>query len=185
MRITFYLISSSVFGKFALVWQDSDTGPRLRRVFLTDGKTHIETRIQKQFPGAYLSSASAVRMISEKIQQFLAGEPVKFDLKDIALEWCSSFQVSVLKAESQIPRDWVSTYGRIAHKLGLSSGARAVGGALARNPFPIIIPCHRAIRSNGELGGYQGGVDMKRTLLEYEGIEFSKTGLVVMNSVFY
>lgn len=95
------------------------------------------------------------------------------------------FPGECVKGESQIPRDWVSTYGRIAHKLGLSSGARAVGGALARNPFPIIIPCHRAIRSNGELGGYQGGVDMKRTLLEYEGIEFSKTGLVVMNSVFY
>jgi len=183
--MTLYLLFPSVFGEFALIWQDSDTGPRLRRVYLKDGKTDIKTRIQKQFPGAHPSSTLAVRMISEKIQQFLAGEPVEFDLKDIALEECSSFQVSVLKAESQIPRGWVSTYGRIAHKLGISGGSRAVGGALARNPFPIIIPCHRAIRSNGELGGYQGGVDMKRILLEYEGIKFSKTGLVEMNSVFY
>jgi len=55
-----------------------------------------------------------------------------------------------------------------------------VGRALAFNPFPIIIPCHRAIQSNGGLGGYQGGLKIKRTLLEYEGLEFSASGKVLI-----
>ena len=60
-----------------------------------------------------------------------------------------------------------------------------MGNALARNPFPIIIPCHRAIKSDGTLGGYQGGLAMKRTLLENEGIQFTPIGKVVMKNVFY
>ncbi|MBE9507936.1 MAG: MGMT family protein, partial [Chloroflexi bacterium] len=75
--------------------------------------------------------------------------------------------------------------GRIARHLGVKGGARAVGRALARNPFPIVIPCHRAIRSNGELGGYQGGLEMKRALLEGEGIEFTQRGKVLMRRVYY
>jgi methylated-DNA-[protein]-cysteine S-methyltransferase len=88
-------------------------------------------------------------------------------------------------AEREIPRGWVSTYGRIATHLGVPGGARAVGGALARNPFPIIIPCHRAIRSDGSLGGFQGGPDMKRALLEFEGVGFSSTGRVAAERFYY
>ncbi len=65
------------------------------------------------------------------------------------------------------------------------NGARVVGNALARNPFPIIIPCHRAIKSNGALGGFQGGIKMKRALLELEGIEFSERGMVVTKRIYY
>jgi methylated-DNA-[protein]-cysteine S-methyltransferase len=57
--------------------------------------------------------------------------------------------------------------------------------ALARNPFPLLIPCHRAIRSNGKLGGFQGGPGMKRALLELEGIEFSPTGKVLTDRIHY
>jgi len=119
------------------------------------------------------------------MQHFLAGEAVDFELELIALERCSEFQARVLVAEHKIPRGWVSTYGRIARRLGIPGGARAVGRALARNPFPIIIPCHRAIRSNGELGGYQGGLEMKRALLEFEGVELTRRGRVVMRRVYY
>jgi methylated-DNA-[protein]-cysteine S-methyltransferase len=60
-----------------------------------------------------------------------------------------------------------------------------VGGALGRNPFPIIIPCHRAVRSDGQLGGYRGGVAMKRALLEMEGVEISPTGKVLTDRFYY
>jgi methylated-DNA-[protein]-cysteine S-methyltransferase len=79
----------------------------------------------------------------------------------------------------------VSTYKRIAGHLGIPNGARVIGNALARNPFPIIIPCHRAVRTDGSLGGYQGGVKMKRTLLEMEDVEFSDKGKVIMTKVYY
>jgi methylated-DNA-[protein]-cysteine S-methyltransferase len=88
-------------------------------------------------------------------------------------------------AEYGIPRSWVSTYGRIARTLGIPHGARAVGSALSRNPFPLVIPCHRAIRSNGQLGGFQGGLSMKRALLEREGVEFSGAGRVVTKRIYY
>jgi methylated-DNA-[protein]-cysteine S-methyltransferase len=79
----------------------------------------------------------------------------------------------------------VSTYQRIAQYLGNPRGARAVGTALATNPFPIIIPCHRAIRSDGTLGGYQGGLPMKRVLLEMEGIRVDERGRVAVDHFFY
>jgi methylated-DNA-[protein]-cysteine S-methyltransferase len=62
--------------------------------------------------------------------------------------------------------------------LGKPNGARAVGNALANNPFPLIVPCHRAIRSDRHLGGYQGGLEMKRALLKKESITFDKSDRV-------
>jgi len=116
---------------------------------------------------------------------FLDGEPVVFDLSLLALGDCSPFQRRVLEAEHGIPRGWVTTYGRIAQHVGVPRGARAVGGALARNPFPILIPCHRAIRSDGTLGGFQGGAAMKRTLLELEGVRFGSDGRAVTPRYYY
>jgi methylated-DNA-[protein]-cysteine S-methyltransferase len=110
---------------------------------------------------------------------------VAFELGGVALERCSAFQQRVLRAEHAIPRGWVSTYGRIGSHLGVKGGARAVGRALATNPFPIVVPCHRAIRADGTLGGYQGGVATKRALLEMEGVTVSERGRVVAPRVYY
>jgi methylated-DNA-[protein]-cysteine S-methyltransferase len=101
------------------------------------------------------------------------------------MKQCSEFQRRVLLAEYGIRRGWVSTYGRIARHLGMPQGARAVGSALAHNPFPIIIPCHRAIAADGSLGGYQGGPEMKRSLLEMEGIAFGANGRVQVERFYY
>jgi methylated-DNA-[protein]-cysteine S-methyltransferase len=98
---------------------------------------------------------------------------------------CFSTQKKVLLAEYEIPRGWVSTYKRIAEKIGIPKGARVVGNALARNPFPIIIPCHRAIKTNGDLGGFQGGIAMKRTLLKMEGIKFTDKGKTITDKIYY
>ena len=94
-------------------------------------------------------------------------------------------QKRILLAEFRIPRGWVSTYKRIANNIGIHKGARVVGNALAKNPFPIIIPCHRTIKTNGDLGGFQGGIKMKRALLELEGIKFSDRGIVITDRIYY
>ena len=62
---------------------------------------------------------------------------------------------------------------------------RAVGSAFAGNPFPLVIPCHRALRSDGRLGGFQAGLAMKRRLLEMEGVRFREDGRVLMKDVWY
>jgi len=69
--------------------------------------------------------------------------------------------------------------------LGTPGAGRAVGNALARNPFPLVIPCHRAVRSDGALGGYQGGVQMKRKLLALEGVAFRDALHVSLERVWY
>ncbi|NHK32558.1 MAG: MGMT family protein [Asgard group archaeon] len=97
---------------------------------------------------------------------------------------CYDIQKKVLLAEYNIPRGWVSTYKRIANHIGIMKGARVVGNSLAKNPFPIFIPCHRAIKSSGELGGYQGGLVMKKTLLEIEGIKVVDNK-VVTDKIYY
>lgn len=80
------------------------------------------------------------------------------------------FERKVLDLVSEIPEGKVSTYGRVAEALGKPNASRAVGNALAKNPNPGKIPCHRVIRSDGTIGGYTGGRDKKRQLLQEEGV---------------
>ena len=116
--------------------------------------------------------------LADRMRRFLTGEAVYFPIGLIDLGQCSGFQRRVLLGEYGIPRGRVSTYGRLAAGLGAPGATRAVGMALARNPFPIIIPCHRTVRSDGDLGGFRGGAAMKRALLELEGVELTPAGKV-------
>jgi len=84
------------------------------------------------------------------------------------------FDEEVWELVKKIPRGRVVTYGEIAMKLrGSKRYARAVGQALARNPHPVVVPCHRVVRSSGEIGGYSRGVEEKERLLREEGVEIS------------
>ena len=87
----------------------------------------------------------------------------KLDLGDI-----TRFQQSVWQVVRTIPYGETRSYGWVADKLGLPKAARGVGQALARNPLPIVIPCHRVIGNNGSLGGFGGGVEVKEFLLRLE-----------------
>jgi len=184
-----YILVPSAFGTLSIVWRETEVGPRVYRVFLPvylpDEQTPVQDVVQMAFPDANPLSCPAIAELGGRIQRFLEGNAVGFELSLLALERCSEFQQRVLLAEHKIPRGWVSTYGRIARSLGVPRGARAVGRALSRNPFPLIIPCHRAIRSDGQLGGFQGGLKMKRALLELEGIEVAQTGRALTDRFYY
>jgi methylated-DNA-[protein]-cysteine S-methyltransferase len=182
---SYYLLAPSPFGTVGVVWQEAGPRPSVERVFLPGEAASVTGAVRAEYPGVVAGSCPAMAELGAAIQAFLEGECVAFDLDLIALDTCSPFQARVLLAEAAIPRGRVSTYGRIATVVGAPGGGRAVGRALARNPFPIVIPCHRAIRSNGELGGFQGGVSMKRALLEMEGVEFTATGRVLMSRMYY
>jgi methylated-DNA-[protein]-cysteine S-methyltransferase len=180
-----YLNSPSPFGKFAIIWRELEGIPRIIRVFLPGKHPQLELAIREEYPRAEVGNQSEMRIVAGKIQSYLAGEEGDFDLKWLDWDQCTAFQARVLRAEYEIPRGWVSTYGRIARKLEVPGGSRAVGSALASNPFPILIPCHRAVRSTGELGGYQGGLAMKKALLEIDGVFFSSPTRVSMEQVYY
>jgi methylated-DNA-[protein]-cysteine S-methyltransferase len=102
-----------------------------------------------------------------QLAEYFAGERRAFDLPlDPA---GTEFQRRAWLALVEIPYGETRTYGEQALRLGLAHGARAVGSANARNPLPILIPCHRLIGSTGELTGYAGGLDRKERLLRLEG----------------
>lgn len=88
-----------------------------------------------------------------------------------AVDWSvlSPFQRRVLEATARIPPGSTRSYGEIARRIGKPRAQRAVGTALARNPVPLIVPCHRVVRSDGSLGNYGMGGAAKRTLLDREG----------------
>jgi len=180
-----YVLLPSSFGALGVVWRETEAGPKVYQILLPHHQALMEEVVTASYAGISNLTCPTIGELCARIQSFLEGEVVDFKLDMIALERCAEFQQRVLLAEHKIPRGWTSTYGRIARMLEVPGGARAVGSALARNPFPIVIPCHRAIRSDGGLGGFQGGVEMKRALLESEGIEFSPGGKVLMRRVHY
>ena len=88
----------------------------------------------------------------------------------------TKFQIKVWKAISKIPRGQVRTYKELAKLIKKPKAARAVANACGKNPYPIKIPCHRVIRSDGSLGGYtgRGGISTKKDILKKEGYSFGK-----------
>ncbi len=185
-KIFFYFTFSSPFGKITIIWKEMNLQIKLQRIFLSDPGANSEDKAFKEFENFLLKGkASLISILVDKIQNFLVGKDVVFDLGLVDFKRCTEIQKKVLLAEYGIPRGWFSTYKRIAIKIGILNGARVVGNALARNPFPIIIPCHRAVKTNGELGGFQGGVKMKQTLLQMEGIKFSESGILSSNNLYY
>ncbi|MBD3236243.1 MAG: methylated-DNA--[protein]-cysteine S-methyltransferase [Candidatus Eisenbacteria bacterium] len=180
-RVIRYYLAASRFGPFALLFEDGDQVVRIRRVLLSRPGHSARAALREAAIRPAPRPPGAVRDLTERIATFLDGEVRRFDLRVVALARCRGFQQRVLRAEHTIPRGRVSSYGRLAVAVGRPGAARAVGRALARNPFPIVIPCHRALRADRGLGGYQGGARMKRRLLEAEGIDFDARGRAVID----
>lgn len=187
MRIkdTFIKSVPSSFGVVAIVWRLTENLPGIIRIFLSNPKQSADELARIMFSDSSPSSCNEINAVARDIETFLAGENISFSLDIARIEMCTEFQRKVLRAEHAIPRGFVSTYQRIAMHVGNPSGARAVGMALANNPYPILIPCHRAIRSDGIPGGYQGGSEMKMALLKMEGISFCENGRVATPNIFY
>jgi len=179
------IINPTPFGPVGVIWSRFDGSPKIVRVLLSKPELSAEDQVSELYPNSQASSCAEVDAIATGIKAFLEGEDIVFSLDVADLKLCSAFQQTVLRAKHGIPRGSISTYQLIAAHIGKENGARAVGNALANNPFPIIVPCHRAIRSDRHLGGYQGGLDMKRALLKKEGIAFDDVGRVVCTGFHY
>jgi methylated-DNA-[protein]-cysteine S-methyltransferase len=101
----------------------------------------------------------------EALDAYFAGRPPRLPHLDVQ---GTSFQLTVWEALRAIPWGEVRTYGEVAALLGRAGGARAVGGANHDNPIAILVPCHRVVQAGGALGGYAGGLELKRWLLAHE-----------------
>jgi len=124
-------------------------------------------RLATRSPEMWRDRAAAETALTE-LDAYFSGKQRRFSLQ-IDLRGVTAFTARVLRATRRIPYGSLLSYGEVATRVGSPGASRAVGGALGRNPVPIIVPCHRVVAHGGKLGGFTGGVDVKRALLEIEG----------------
>ena len=174
-ELVFYkTVEAPGFDPVCLAWKETDSVFRAVRVFLPCPGTSALDRLLGCFQGASNESCAESDEMARRIGLFLRGSDIVLPREQCDMSLCSGFVKSVLRVLNEVPRGRVTTYGRLAEKTG--GCARSVGSAMSANPFPLMIPCHRVVRSNGETGGYQGGADMKRILLANEGVRFDRRG---------
>jgi methylated-DNA-[protein]-cysteine S-methyltransferase len=134
--------------------QDSDE-------LLTDLAARVSPRV--------LEAPAELDAVRRELDLYFAG---KLDRFDLPLDWQLSggFRRRVLRAINRIPYGQTRSYTEMARKAGNERAVRAAGTACGSNPIPLVVPCHRVLRTGGALGGYGGGLPMKQALLELEGV---------------
>jgi AraC family transcriptional regulator, regulatory protein of adaptative response / methylated-DNA-[protein]-cysteine methyltransferase len=138
--------------------------------------THLESELRKDLSQAVIvRDDCAMRTMIEPIIAFVNGASASLDLPlDIR---ATPFQLAVWRELCAIPPGTTRSYGEIARQLGRPGSARAVGRANGSNPLAVLIPCHRAVGTDGKLTGYRWGVEYKRRLLENERRSFSSPSI--------
>jgi methylated-DNA-[protein]-cysteine S-methyltransferase len=174
-KISGSFLFPSELGWMALAW----SGSRLTR--LTFGHPSAASAIASlEADDAWIETSSEnappwIAALAGRLQSFAAGNDEPFADVPLDLSHLSEFQGRVVRACRRIQRGRVRTYGELAEVAGARGAARAVGSVMAKNRFPIIIPCHRVVASNS-LGGFtaRDGVNLKQRMLELEGIATKK-----------
>jgi AraC family transcriptional regulator of adaptative response/methylated-DNA-[protein]-cysteine methyltransferase len=156
-----YSTADTYLGKIVVAY----TKKGLCAVTIVDSTDAAEEYLRKEFPKAVLSQSEDTHKYIEGILAYLQGSSVNIPMVPAGTD----FQLRVWSALRTIPFGSTVTYSEVAEMIGQPLAVRAVANACARNPLPLIIPCHRVVRKNGELGGYGLGMDRKRRLLEQEG----------------
>jgi methylated-DNA-[protein]-cysteine S-methyltransferase len=125
-------------------------------------------RLARKLSPRIVASPGSLDPVRRELDEYFNGRRRDFDLK---LDWTliTPFARRVLRMTAAIPYGGHLSYAEVAAEAGSPRGARAAGNALGANPIPIVIPCHRVLHSGGGLGGYGGGPERKRYLLEMEG----------------
>ena len=96
-----------------------------------------------------------------------------------------NIEEKIYKKLLTVPHGKITTYNELSKSIGLENGQRLVGQIMKKNPFPVIIPCHRVIKSNGDIGGYLFGIDIKKNMLRKEGICITKNKIDNFEEVFF
>jgi methylated-DNA-[protein]-cysteine S-methyltransferase len=116
-----------------------------------------------------LEAPARLDAVRRELDEYFAGRRRRFDVP-IDLVLARGFGRRILEATAAIPFGQTRSYRDVAAGAGNPRATRAAGNALGRNPIPIVVPCHRVLRSGGTLGGYTGGLERKRALLRIEGV---------------
>jgi methylated-DNA-[protein]-cysteine S-methyltransferase len=125
-------------------------------------------RLTRKLSPRVLEAPARLDPVRRELDEYFEGRRTHFD---VPLDWSLSkgFTQRILRATAKVPYGEVSTYRQMAAKAGNERAVRAAGNALGANPIPIVVPCHRILRTGGSLGGYGGGPERKEFLLRLEG----------------
>ncbi len=165
MSVTRYTILETVWGAFAYLSSEE----RLLRTFLPRSRAEL-TKLVRSISGA-AEDRTALPQSRRQVLDYFQGRPVAFDV-DVDLSGVPPFRRRILEACRRIPYGRTATYSDLARAAGKGAAVRAAGSAMAHNPLPLVVPCHRVLRADGTIGGFSStrGVDEKIRLLQLEGI---------------
>lgn len=153
----------------------SETG--LKKVYLPQPSVdRVRDTVQRDYPDARIAMNPLPELV-EQFRRYFAGEPVEFNVP-LDISGATEFEIDVWNACRKLGYGKTASYKNLAETVNRPRAARAVGSAMRRNRFPIIVPCHRVLRSDGDIGQYSGpgGADFKRELLQLEHVELEQNG---------
>jgi methylated-DNA-[protein]-cysteine S-methyltransferase len=141
----------------------------VRVAFPEESIESVLERLARGLSPRIVEAPASLEPVKRELEEYFAGRRRTFE---IPLDWSliGPFGRRVLHATAEIPYGGYLSYAEVASEAGSPRGSRAAGNALGANPIPIVIPCHRVLRTGGAIGGYGGGLDRKRYLLELEGV---------------
>jgi methylated-DNA-[protein]-cysteine S-methyltransferase len=159
-----YTTVDSPFGPLLLA---ASTRGLLRLAYPDEPVEALVAELAEEVSPRILEAPSRLDPLRRQLEEYFAGSRRSFEFP---IDWrlVHGFGRDVLRVTAHIPYGKVSTYGDVAVQTGRPKASRAVGNALGANPMPIVIPCHRVVRTGGGLGGYTGGIHRKERLLQLE-----------------
>jgi len=164
MSLVYYARYSSLIGEILI----ASTENGICKLALSQDEGEFAQSLSKEFDAKPVRDEKRFRKVREMLDSYFEGKSVEFNLPfDLR---GTDFQRSVWAEISKIGYGKTVSYGSIAKAVGRPKASRAVGNAVGSNPIPLIIPCHRVIHSDGTLGGFGGGLPLKRRLLKLEKV---------------
>lgn len=160
-----YRVLDSPLGPLLLA--GTDTG-LVRVAFSRQGHDEVLTTLAEQVSPRILEAPRRLDTAAREVDEYFDGQRLSFDVP-LDLRLASGFRRDVLTHLSDISYGTTASYASVAAAAGHPRAARAVGSACRTNPLPLVVPCHRVLRSDGAVGEYVGGADAKRALLALEG----------------
>ncbi|SFL24691.1 methylated-DNA-[protein]-cysteine S-methyltransferase [Methanobrevibacter olleyae] len=176
MTLFKHIINSSPIGEITIIWRRKPRFQIEEIIISNPNKTSSQIakeKYEKEGELAINKKSKRLNNLLKEIDNYFNEKKYKFSLEDLNLDKLKPFQRKVLETEFNSKKGTVNTYKDIAKAIGSPKAYRAVGTALAKNPFPIIIPCHRTIKADKTIGGFNGfagGLESKKTLLELDGL---------------
>ncbi len=140
----------------------------VRIAYASEDHDKVLDQLGERISSRILLAPARLDEVARELDDYFTGTRTNFDLP-LDLQLASGFRRQVLEGLPSVAYGHTASYSAVAQQVGNPRAVRAVGSACANNPLPVVVPCHRVIRSDGKLGNYLGGTNAKKALLELEG----------------